>query len=65
MIVVLVADALVVIHCCGHCCGRCSGCLDCDCCLLDSNSCGCSVTLGGCCGCVATLQEAFGLKTLV
>ena len=33
MIVVLVADALVVTHCCG----RCSGCLDCYSCLLGSN----------------------------
>ena len=42
VIVVLVADALVVIYCCG----RCSGCLDCYSCILGSNSCGCSVTVG-------------------
>ena len=39
VIVVLVADSLVVIHCCG----RCSGCLDRYSCLSGSNY-GCSVT---------------------
>ena len=48
MIVVLVADALVVIHCRG----RCSVCFDCCGCLLGSKYCAWSVTLGGCCGCV-------------